>query len=178
MVDTDSRSQSSAYLTAADGTRSNGVGQVLPSPALSLEAMMLEAPKLSRCPNRRLHLPSPAGRAPWHNGVSSGSVSFGCIALNIHRDFQATYSASKRNQEYSTLDVLGSSPHLKPLEGFYPPWCAIIADGLQCWQPAKMGHSAVTLINTNGIFATEPSGCTQYRRKMILPLHSHHLTLH
>ena len=26
-----------------------------------------------------------------------GSVCFGCIAPNSHRDFQATYSASKRN---------------------------------------------------------------------------------
>ena len=33
-----------------------------------------------------------------------GSVSFGCIALNIHRDFQATYSASKRNHTNSFLD--------------------------------------------------------------------------
>ena len=36
-----------------------------------------------------------------------GSVSFGCIAPNSHRDFQATYSASKRNPPtfYVGIDV-------------------------------------------------------------------------
>ena len=39
---------------------------------------------------------------------SVGSVSFGCIALNIHRDFQATYSASKRNRACLSLDLQDS----------------------------------------------------------------------
>ena len=37
------------------------------------------------------------GAIPDTSSRADGSVCFGCIAPNSHRDFQATYSASKRN---------------------------------------------------------------------------------
>ena len=39
----------------------------------------------------------PRAPLPKRRSTCNGSVSFGCIAPNSHRDFQATYSASKRN---------------------------------------------------------------------------------
>ena len=59
MVDRDSRSQSSAYLTAADGTRSNAAGQALPNRAPSLEAMMLESPRAVPMPQQASQSPIP-----------------------------------------------------------------------------------------------------------------------
>ena len=43
-----------------------------------------------------------------------GSVCFGCIAPNSHRDFQATYSASKRNPRFVYRLQLRSKPVLNP----------------------------------------------------------------
>ena len=37
--------------------------------------------------------------------TSRGSVCFGCIAPNSHRDFQATYSASKRNSLIGCIPI-------------------------------------------------------------------------
>ena len=84
---------------------------------------------------------APAGTVHYYSAVrnvlaNAGSVSFGRISPNSRRDFQTTYSASKRNLEDFWLDESVDDPDaLRSVLDPYPD------DGLETYEVSRLVNS-------------------------------------